>query len=293
MQMGAYDLMPRKTAAVYRSSETLVSTSSESDVGRDSMDSLTASSSGCPSPQPGSGRSESNLSGQHRTMTRRRASLDQSWKSNSPLQKSTEGGEAYGDDDTTVSFMLKRRLQDKLFADLSGSFSGDRRLSEGGALALRGLERSRSGDFYKNLGQFRRNASSNGLITAKLRPCFSEGVKISSGRTAFSFLQNSQASSSNSLGKGNNGLHGSLSFQHKQALRHSRSNHLLASNEALEDGCRSKRYRSHSIDSFESGDLRHGKRFLQGLQSYSRELRANISEEELTLSNVFQVRKLC
>ena len=291
MQMGAYDLMPRKTAAVYRSSETLVSTSSESDGGVDSIDNLTASS-GCPSPQPGSGRSDSNLPGQLKTPTRRRASLDLNCKSTSYLQKSAveEGKECYVADSTPVALMLKRRLQDRLFLDLSGSFSGARRLSEGSALVLRGLERSRSGDFYKNSCQYDRPSSTNGSLNGKLRPCFSEGVKIAPGRTAFSFFHNSQTSFSNSLSKVNNGLHGSLSSRQRQTLLQSHSNQLLVSDETLEDSCRWKRNRSYSPDSFESGDLRHGKRFLQGLQSDSMEI--NISEEELTLSNVFQVRKL-
>ncbi|GFR67455.1 hypothetical protein ElyMa_003707700 [Elysia marginata] len=288
--MGVYDLMPRKTAAVYRSSEALVSTSSESDAGGNSEDTSTASSA-CPSPGPTSGRSDSNLQGRNRTYTRRRSSLDLNYKSNFRLKQSTGKDTVEAPEfRASAELMSKLHLHDRYVVGFSGSFSGHGGLCEGSALALRGLERSRSGDFYNKPSQNGRRCNNNGLILAKLRPCFSEGVKLASGRTAFSLCQNSQTPSSNSLFQANNDLHGSLPSHQKLALLQNHSSRMLVSNETLEDSLpySRKHNRSYSPDSFESGDLRHGKRFLHGLQSCSKEL--DISEEELTLSNVFQVR---
>ena len=288
--MGAYHLMPRRTAAVYRSSETLASSSSESDGGGESGE-CSARSSSCPSPRPTSGRrsSETHVPGQRWSQTaRRRASLDLSSETNvSPSRPQKSTGEETGrgqpgaGGSTPGELMLKLRLQNRLFPELC----------EGNFLALRGLERSSSGDVYRKPGHSGRHLTTNGFVPGKLRPCFSEGVKLSSLVTASSSPHHSSraSSSSNSLFRANNGLVGSLPSHQRQAYLQHQANQMLVSNETLEESNRWKRTRSYSQDSFESGDLRHGKRFLHGLQSCcSREI--TLSEDELTLSNVFQVR---
>ncbi|GFO37011.1 hypothetical protein PoB_006351600 [Plakobranchus ocellatus] len=293
--MGAYDLMPRKKAAVYHSSETLGTSSSDSSTssrGSGSSSKSSTCSSSHPLPgcsNPGSlldcGRSDPHINGQpvpHMTCNNDRN--DGKGRTNGHHD---ELGTRYRPKAGKLKF--EPQMLERLSTNVAVSVSDDR-LNLLSNMGFCTNERSKSGDIYSKPSP-QRYRDMRRLLPGQLRPYHSSDVRFASVLAASNSSHQFCTISSNSLFKSNTGLQGSLlSHLRMAALKYSRSSQLFMSDESeiVDDGYPGKRYRS-SPDSFESGDLRHGKRFLHGLESRSKDV--NLSEEDVTLSNVFQVSK--